>query len=1106
MAVRFWQWTRVAAFAWAMSLGSACSEAGDPDASTAHADASVDSNGAEIKTTCPGGYGCACNGDDQCPEDSQCADTVDGPRCAERCLQGVCAAGSSCTTVFKTDSAGNPKKTVELCIAKWPRLCDPCTTSSQCRPLGDKTSNCVDIDGSGGSSGWYCASACAADAECPAAYGCKTVTSAEGESGKQCVPNSLQCTCSVAASAAKLQTSCLATAAGADKPSCKGTRACAIGGLAACMPLPSTPEVCNGLDDDCDGKIDNPKDKDGKPTLAACLDGDPCTDDGCDPKAGCSHLVSAAPCDDGDACTKGDVCDVTGACAGTAADCTDKSPCTSDSCDKQKGCQYTANAAPCEDGDACTVDDACSLGKCAGKAIVCDDANPCTVDSCDTKAGCANTAAALPCDDGNACTQADACAGANCSGAPKVCDDGLPCTGDVCDPTSGCATKLSENPYCKPSKLPVAVKFHCGEPVLQAWVLAVEAAADPTAVGLVQFKVDKTPVGLSAPPTACALNVNNGKDLACGPGQTALQAHATSPQYDLADLAPGTPLVLQFESAGTWSSAKATVQWRSGGAAWSDLATVLPGAGSYAKTKLNAGPLAGKVVQLRLLFNGPCGDSGPGWFVRNLALYADACAVAAAGGPSACNVQASCAMGDGGQTLCTCNPGFNGDGLSCVDLDECALNTAGCHKNATCTNLPGSFGCACKVGWSGDGKACVDIDECKLGTSGCSTNAKCINALGSYACECLPGYAGDGKNCNEDDECGSGVAGCHKEAICQNSPGGFVCKCKAGFLGDGKACTDVDECATGTAGCSKDAVCSNSPGAFACACKPGFQGDGKVCADIDECAVATAGCHKDASCTNTAGGATCTCKPGFVGDGKACVDVDECSNGTASCDKNATCANTPGSFACTCNAGYSGSGKACADIDECATSTAGCDKNANCANTLGSATCTCKPGFAGNGKSCVDIDECAAGTAGCAASAVCANTPGAFTCTCKPGYTGDGKTCVTLKSVTFGYIGGVVQLFVVPAGVKELATLEVAGAGGGGGGNDCHPGAASGAGGYVLATKVPVTAGVVYSVVVGGGGAPGVGCLTSAGQGGGGWPGGAAGAPAGGQGCSGGGG
>jgi hypothetical protein len=48
---------------------------------------------------------------------------------------------------------------------------------------------------------------------------------------------------------------------------------------------------------------------------------------------------------------------------------------------------------PCDDGDACTVTDACNASlECVGTgAPSCDDENPCTLDTCESPAGCAHT-------------------------------------------------------------------------------------------------------------------------------------------------------------------------------------------------------------------------------------------------------------------------------------------------------------------------------------------------------------------------------------------------------------------------------------------------------------------------------------------------------------------------------------------------------------------------------------------------------------------------------------------------------------------------------------------------------------------------------------------
>ena len=41
------------------------------------------------------------------------------------------------------------------------------------------------------------------------------------------------------------------------------------------------------------------------------------------------------------------------------------------------------------------------------------------------------------------------------------------------------------------------------------------------------------------------------------------------------------------------------------------------------------------------------------------------------------------------------------------DMDECTLGTHNCHMNASCTNVPGSYGCTCLNGFNGDGENCT---------------------------------------------------------------------------------------------------------------------------------------------------------------------------------------------------------------------------------------------------------------------------------------------------------------------------------------------------------------------------------------------------------------
>ena len=95
----------------------------------------------------------------------------------------------------------------------------------------------------------------------------------------------------VCARAAAAQSACLTDAQCADGDLCDGIERCVAG---TCVP-PTAP--------------------------LACDDGDPCTIDGCDPAAGCSHADVACPAtcglgDDGVRCSDGTACTVDDTCAG----------------------------------------------------------------------------------------------------------------------------------------------------------------------------------------------------------------------------------------------------------------------------------------------------------------------------------------------------------------------------------------------------------------------------------------------------------------------------------------------------------------------------------------------------------------------------------------------------------------------------------------------------------------------------------------------------------------------------------------------------------------------------------------------------------------------
>lgn len=194
---------------------------------------------------------------------------------------------------------------------------------------------------------------------------------------------------------------------------------------------------------------------------------------------------------------------------------------------------------------------------------------------------------------------------------------------------------------------------------------------------------------------------------------------------------------------------------------------------------------------------------------------------------ASCSPNATC---DEQARTCTCNEGYDGDGLLCEDVDECAAASFPCLTGSTCLNKPGSFQCICGSGYEIVGSACLDIDECSRGLAACPPNSACLNTPGFYDCQCVQGYAlQPGVGCVDTDECKATPFPCDPVAICTNSGGSFACACPTGYTGDGKTCTDIDECASPDA-CNPTFVCTNKPGGHDCTCPQGSTSDGERCA------------------------------------------------------------------------------------------------------------------------------------------------------------------------------------------------------------------------------------------------------------------------------------
>lgn len=213
-------------------------------------------------------------------------------------------------------------------------------------------------------------------------------------------------------------------------------------------------------------------------------DGNPCTNEFCDPQLGCQSNDNTNACSDGNPCTTTDAC-ANGQCVSgtnvcaceTTANCASKEdgdlcngtlicvdnncvvdPTTVVTCPESTGsCYYMActpalgqcelhqspNEVVCDDDNECTVGDICLSGVCTGKKLVCDDSNVCTIDTCDPIAECQFKPAPLNCDDGNVCTGIETCdpklgcvsgtPPSNCCQSNAECDDAEVCTTDTCN-------------------------------------------------------------------------------------------------------------------------------------------------------------------------------------------------------------------------------------------------------------------------------------------------------------------------------------------------------------------------------------------------------------------------------------------------------------------------------------------------------------------------------------------------------------------------------------------------------------------------------------------------------------------------------------------------
>ncbi|KAM8908143.1 EGF-containing fibulin-like extracellular matrix protein 2a isoform 2-T3 [Spinachia spinachia] len=232
-------------------------------------------------------------------------------------------------------------------------------------------------------------------------------------------------------------------------------------------------------------------------------------------------------------------------------------------------------------------------------------------------------------------------------------------------------------------------------------------------------------------------------------------------------------------------------------------------------------------------------------------------------------------------TYTECTDGYHWDHQTehCKDINECEIIPDACKGEMKCFNHYGGYLCLprsasvipaseppvtppeasrCPAGYEAQGDSCVDVNECERDEDDCQPSQRCINTLGAFTCQCPDGYRKVGVECIDIDECRYRYC----QHRCVNVPGSFSCQCEPGFqlAGNNRSCIDVNECEMG-APCSQK--CSNTYGTFLCRCDLGYElgPDGFACNDIDECSYSSYLCQY--RCVNEPGRFSCMCPEGY---------------------------------------------------------------------------------------------------------------------------------------------------------------------------------------------------------------------------------------------------
>ncbi len=316
----------------------------------------------------------------------------------------------------------------------------------------------------------------------------------------------------------------------------------------------------------------------------------------------------------------------------------------------------------------------------------------------------------------------------------------------------------------------------------------------------------------------------------------------------------------------------------------------------------------------------------------------------AACGSSCCSPGQSCCKGNvcadpkASQSYCGCSA--SSVGTNCTSKNQLC-------KNGACTLV-------CPAGQAACGNIC-----CGTKQTCCKGNVCVDPKTDPKRCGCTT--SSDGKNCASSNEaCSAGVC----KSVC---PGGST-KCGASCCPSSKVC------------CSGNLCVDPKTDPKSCGCTPSSGGT--------DCST------KNLICS----GGTCGCPAGQSLCGSTCVDKQTDRKNCGSCGKTCALSQTCVSGGCTCPTGQSLCGVACVDKQTDRTNCGSCGKTCGANETCVAGVCRCPSGQSSCGGVCVntqtDSKNCGSCGKTCGANETCA----AGVCSCPSGQTRCGTTCVDLQT------------------------------------------------------------------------------------------------------------